>query len=108
MTARRSLQRVRGFTERAAEGSEASELALGAARTKNCHLRWIVVLGIVDEIGAPTTTAADLAPALDAAKGHLPDLTPSVSAAAERSAIRASPPFIASAAAMPIIEVSVM
>ncbi len=85
-----------------------AKLALGATRTEHRHLGKIVVPGIVGEIGAPVTTGRSLAPALDAAKDHSLGLTPSVSAAAARSAIRASPPFIAWAAATPIIDVSVM
>ena len=91
-----------------AEPSEAAELALGATRTEHSHLGRIVVVRIVGEIGAPSTTGGTLTPALDAAKNHSLDLTPSVSAAAARSAIRASPPFIAWAAATPMIDVSVM
>lgn len=96
------------MAERVAELSEAAELALGTSRTEHRHLWRIVVAGIVREIGAPVTTGGTLASALDTAKDHLPDLTPSASAAAARSAIRASSPLIASAAATPTIEVSVM
>lgn len=85
-----------------------SELALGAAWAIHRHLGRIVVPRIVREAGTPLTTAGTLALTLDAAKDHSVDRTPSVSAAAARSAMRASPPFIAWAAATPIIEVSVM
>jgi len=78
-----------------AEVYEAAELALGAARAEHRHLGRIVVPGIVGKVSAPATTGGTLAPALDAAKDHSLDLTPSVSAAAARSAMRASPPFIA-------------
>ena len=85
-----------------------AKLALGATRTEHRHLGWVVIPRVVREIGAPATANGALAPAFDAAKNHSLDLTPSVSAAAARSAIRASPPFIAWAAATPIIDVSVM
>jgi len=88
--------------------SEAAELALAADRAVHRHIGRIVVTRIGGEIGAPATSGGALTPALDAAKGYSVDLTPSVSAAAARSAIRASPPFIAWAAATPIIEVRVM
>ena len=104
----RSTIGVRGFAERVAELSEAAELALGAARAEHRRLGRIVVPGIVGNVSAPATTEGTLTPALDAAKDYSFDLTPSVSAAAARSAIRASPPFIAWAAATPIIDVSVM
>ena len=91
-----------------AELLEPSELALGATWAVHRHLGRIVVPRIVREVGSPSTSAGTVAPALDAAKDHSLDLTPSVSAAAARSAMRASPPFIAWAAATPIIEVSVM
>ena len=82
--------------------------SLGASRKEHDYLGRIVVLWTFRETHAPAATRAALAPALDAAKDHLLDRTPRVSAAAERSAMRASPPFIASAAAKPIIDVSVM
>lgn len=97
-----------GFAERVAELSEAAELALGATRTEHRHLGRIVVPGIVGEIGAPVTTGGTLASALAATENQSVDRTPSASAAADRSAMRASPPFIACAAATPIIDVSVM
>ncbi len=96
------------FAGRVAAFSEAAELALGADRAVHRHIGRIVVTRIGGEIGAPATSGGALTPALDAAKGYSVDLTPSVSAAAARSAIRASPPFIAWAAATPIIEVRVM
>jgi len=96
------------FTGSIRELSEAAELAIGATRTEHRHLGRIVVLGIVGEIGPPMTTGDTVEPALNTAKDHSLDLTPSVSAAAARSAIRASPPFIAWAAAIPIIDDSVM
>ncbi len=112
MTARTSLIQIEplghGLAARVAELSEAAELAIGATRTEHRHLGRIVVAGIVGEIGPPMTAGETLASALDTAKDHSLDLTPSVSAAAARSAIRASPPFIAWAAATPIIDVSVM
>ncbi len=91
-----------------AEVSEAAEFARGAARAIDRDFGRIIVARIIREVSAPATTEGTLTPALDAAKDHSLDLTPSVSAAAARSAIRASPPFIAWAAAKPIIDVGVM
>lgn len=96
------------FAERVAQLVEAAELALSTTRTEHGYLGTIVVFRIDGEVGTPPTTGGALAPALDAAKDHSLDLTPSVSAAAAKSAIRASPPFIAWAAATPIIDVRVM
>ena len=96
------------FAERVAELAKAAKLAFSALRTEHDYLGRIVVFRIVGEVGTPVTTGAALTPALDTAKDHSVDLTPSVSAAAVKSAIRASPPFIAWAAAMPIIDVKVM
>ncbi len=97
-----------GFADRVAEPSDAAELALGTIRAIHRYLGRIVVARIVREIGAPITTGGTLASALAATENQSVDLTPSASAAADRSAMRASPPFIACAAATPIIDVSVM
>ena len=97
-----------GFAERVARLTDASELALSTTRTEHDNLGRIAIFRIVSGVGTPVTTGGTLATALDVAKDHSLDLTPSVSAAAARSAMRASPPFIAWAAATPIIDVSVM
>ena len=97
-----------GLVDRIAGLLEPSELALGAAWAKQRHFGRVVVARILREVRTPMTAGGTLAPALDAAKDHSLDLTPSVSAAAAKSAIRASSPFIACAAATPIIDVRVM
>ena len=99
---------MRRFARRVAELCGAAELTLSTARTEDDYFGRIIVARIIREVSAPAKGGGTLTPALDAAKDHSLDLTLSVSAAAARSAIRASPPFIASAAATPIIDVSVM
>ncbi len=99
---------MRRFARRVPELFEAAELTLSTARTEHDYLGRIIVARIIREVSAPATSGSTLTPALDATEDHSFDLSPSASAAAERSAIRALSPFIASAAATPIIDVSVM